>query len=485
MQLGATEPIKQEDRLMTDQVKQDQIAIQQMDTNAIKPYDGNPRKISQKAIQTVADSITQYGFQQPIVVDKDHVIIVGHTRYQAARDLKMAQVPVIVAQNLTEEQVNAYRIMDNKSNENTRWDEKELTEQLQQLIKEENLQELSYETGFSESELQKYFKTTTDEELEEKYRQDTHYKTQVGDIWSMGEHRLMCGDSNKEENIKKLLDGDEIDLIWEDPPYGIEYFSPNAVNYTAQELKYREEGKDIKNDNLKRQEFEQFLTDHLQAVHTYWKPGAAIYWCHDIRFTQLLRDVLSAKDTHIADTLIWKKNNASNWISDYMKYYEPIIYAWKKGAQHNWYGKSAKNTIDLDELEHKSKEQLIKIIKAIPSNYQEIDREAQKLYKMHPTLKPVKLIVYHIINSTKQGDIVFDGFSGAGSSIMACQKTMRKSRAMELEPKYVDTAIRRWQDETGLEAYRHDGVKFNDVQETEIADQMLAQLDIEEVLNGE
>lgn len=463
----------------------DDLHIEKVDIHSIRPYEGNPRKISEKAIQTVADSITQYGFQQPIVVDKDSIIIVGHTRWSAAKELKIKQVPVIKANNLSPEQANAYRIMDNKSNENTRWDDKELTEQLQQLIKEENLQELSYETGFSEAELQKYFKNTTDEELEEKYKQDTHYKTKTGDIWHLGEHRLMCGDSNKPENIIKLMDGEEIDLIWEDPPYGIDYSSPNAINYSSQELKYREQGKDIKNDKLQKQEFEQFLHDHLQAVDKHWRPGAAIYWCHDIRFTQTLRDVMSNNNTHIADTLIWKKNNASNWISNYMKFYEPIIYGWKQGAQHKWYGKSAHNTINLDELEHKTKEQLIKIIKAIPSNYQEIDREAQKLYKMHPTLKPVKLIVYHIINSTQQGDIVYDGFAGAGSSILACQKTARRSRAMELEPKYVDTAIRRWQDETGLEAYRSDGTKFNEVEGEEIVDQLLNHPDIEEVLTDE
>ncbi len=457
------------------------LKIETIDTSKIKPYEQNPRKISQKAIQTVADSITQYGFQQPIVVDKDFCIIVGHTRWQAAKELNIKQVPVIRAEKLTAEQSNAYRIMDNKSNENTKWDDKQLLDQLQQLIKDENLQELSYETGFTEAELQKYFKTTTDEELEAKYHQDTHYKTKEGDIWHLGDHRLMCADSNNQENITKLMDGDEIDLIWEDPPYGIEYFSPNAVNYTTQELKYREQGKDIKNDALEKKEFEQFLTDHIQALTKHWKAGAPIYWCHDIRFTQMLREVLENNNTHIADTLIWKKNNASNWISNYMKYYEPIIYGWQKGAQHKWYGKSAKNTIDLDELEYKSKEQLIKIIKAIPSNYQEIDREAQKSYKMHPTLKPVKLIVYHIINSTQQGDIVFDGFAGAGSSILACQKTARKGRAMELEPKYVDTAVRRWQDETGLEAYRSDGTKFNDVEGEEITDELLKQHDIGEI----
>jgi ParB/RepB/Spo0J family partition protein len=437
--------------------------IQQVDIKTILPYQNNPRK-NDKAVETVANSIEQYGFQQPIVVDKNMVIIVGHTRYRAAKKLGLTTIPVSIADQLTEEQAKAYRIMDNRSNENSVWDEDMLYKELEEMIKVSTAQEVSYETGFTESELNKLFKETEEDPIADYIKNET-YKSQRGDLWTLGSHKILCGDSTSPEDVKKLLDKEKIDLVWEDPPYGVSYETANGINYTKEQNEVRNHK--IANDNLSPEQLDAFLNQHLSAVIDYVKPGAVFYWCHDIRFTQQFRDLLTAHKIHISDTLIWKKDKHSTWLSNYAKYYEPILYGWKQGAEHAWYGKSMQpNAFTLDELKNKTQEQLIKIIQEFDTNYQEFSREKRDIAMLHPTVKPVKLIVYHIINSSKVGQIVYDGFSGSGSTLIAAEKTGRVARCIEYEPKFVDVTIQRWQQETGLKAIRHDGVLWDDVEIT-------------------
>jgi len=455
-----------------------EIDIKQLPLTDIKPYPNNPRK-NAKAVEKVADSISQYGFQQPIVVDKDMTIIVGHTRYQASRKLGLDLVPVVIADNLSNKQADSYRIMDNKSGEWAEWDEKMLYDELDQLIQDSNLQELSYETGFSESELNRLF--APHEDPLEKYAQSTNYRSKVGDLWIMDKHKLLCGDSTSKEHLEQLIGKETIDCVWEDPPYGISYQTANGINYTKEENEVRNHK--IANDELKGDALTEFLHNHLALVTTKVKPGGPIYWCHDIRTTKEFKDILIANDFHINDTLIWSKYNASNWLSNYAKFYEPIHYGWKQGAQHPWYGKGmTPNVLELHELEDFSKEDLIKIIKGADKNIHKFKREERKIASLHPTVKPAKLIMYHLINSTRPEEIVYDGFAGSGSTLIACERSGRSARCIEIEPKFIDIIINRWQEETGLEAVRSDGVKWNDVIGQEVDD--LLDSAYEEALDG-
>jgi len=425
----------------------------------IKPYVNNPRK-NDKAVAVVAKSIEQYGFQQPIVVDKNSVIVAGHTRYRAARQLGLKEVPVVVADNLSQEQINAYRIMDNRSNENAHWDDSLLYTELKTLLEDSTIQDLSIQTGFTESELNKLFQEPID--LLEKYNTTEQYRSRPGDLWQLGDNLLLNGDSTRAEDLHLLLGTDSIDLIWEDPPYGVSYETANGINYTKEENEIRNHK--IQNDNLTPEQLDQFLDQHLSVVIPRLRAGGVVYWSHDIRFTQQFRDLLEKYKVHISDTLIWRKNNASTWLSDYAKYYEPILYGWRQGAEHSWYGKGmTPNAFSIAELEDLTKEQLIKIISEVDGNYQEFSKESRKIASLHPTVKPVKLVVHHIINSSKVNDIVYDGFSGSGSTLIACERTQRRARCIELEPKFVDVTIQRWQDETGLQARRQDGVLWDDV----------------------
>ena len=436
--------------------------IQELDVSLLTPYAKNPRK-NDKAVDVVANSLQQYGFQQPIVVDKDYVIVVGHTRFRAAKKLGYTKVPVVVADDLDDKKVQAYRIMDNRSNENAQWDDELLYQELNDLISGSSVQDLSFETGFTESELEKLFRDDSDDMIQ-KYLKGEERKSRVGDVWILGDHKIMHGDSTNEEHYKILLGDEKIDLLWEDPPYGIEYVTPQTF-YMTDAQKAAEKERKIANDNLSEEELDAFLRQHMKCVNEYLRKGASVYWAHDIRFTQQFRDILEHYGVHIADTLIWKKNNTSAWMCDYGKMYEPILYGWKQGAEHRWFGKGQRNCFTMDDLEKMSRDDLMKIIKSFDTNYQEFSKEYGEKATLHPTVKPTKLIAYHIINSSKVGEIVFDGFSGSGATIMACEKTGRIGRGIEFEAKYVDTIVKRWQDETGGIAKREsDGVEWDNAE---------------------
>jgi len=436
--------------------------IEMMETTSLQPYEKNPRK-NEKAVQVVSNSIQQYGFQQPIVVDNDRIIIVGHTRYRAAKNLGIEKVPVLVAKNLDEKQTRSYRIMDNRSNENAQWDESLLFQELEDLITDSTIQDLAYDVGYTENELEKLFRE--DEDPVEVFNETLQIKAREGDLYTLGEHKLVCGDSTNKEHLELLLGDDKIDLLWEDPPYGVTYITPNNISYTAEENLVRDKNRAIKNDNLSGEELDELLDKHLEVIMPYWRNGGSIYWSHDINFNTAFRNLLEKHKVHVADTLIWKKKQHSTWLTDYAKTYEPIIYGWKKGAEHKWYAKIMNyNVNDLDKYEQMSRDQLLKIVKSTHTNVFEFGREDKTITDLHPTVKPVKLIAYHIHNSTKPGDIVYDGFSGSGSTLMACEKTGRVSRSIEYEPKYIDAIIKRWQDKTGAEARHSDGTLWNDME---------------------
>ena len=426
----------------------------------ITPYEKNPRK-NKKAIDTVAASLEQYGFQQPIVLDKNNTIIVGHTRYTAAKKLGFREVPVIRADTLTDSQCQAYRIMDNRSSENSEWDEDLLYQELSELLAQSNIQDVSFDTGFTESELNKLF--AHKEDPIDQYLKTETYRSKQGDLWQLGDHKLLCGDSTLPEHIKLLLTDSKVDMIWEDPPYGISYETANGINYTPEENEIRNHK--IANDDLSPEELDAFLNQHLEILTPYTRPGTVIYWCHDIRFNYQFRQLLETHKYHVADTLIWKKNTHSTWLSNYAKYYEPILYGWRSGGAHAWYAHGMQaNAWAPEDLANLTREELLAIVQSIPSNYQEISREPRATAQLHPTVKPVKLIMLHIINSSKKQDIIYDGFAGSGSTLIACEKTQRQARCIEYEPKFVDVIIRRWQDLTGLKAQRSDGVFWDDVE---------------------
>lgn len=370
----------------------------------ITPYEKNPRK-NDKAVQYVAESIKEFGFKVPIVVDADGIIVAGHTRYKAAKKLKLKEVPVIIADDLTKEQVKAYRLADNKVAEQAEWDMDLLTDELDGIF------DIDMELfGFD------FLEEEEPEAVEDEYEVTVpeEPRAKLGDIYQLGEHRLMCGDSTNVEHVEALVGGYQVDMLLTDPPYNVDY-----EGKTKQKLK-------IENDKMDDGNFRQFLVDAFTAADAVMKPGAVFYIWHADSEGYNFRGACHDIGWKVRQCLIWNKNTMVMGRQDYHWKHEPCLYGWKDGAGHLWATDRKQTTI---------------------LNF---DRPTRN--EMHPTMKPIPLFDYQIKNNTKGGDIVLDLFGGSGTSIMACQQNGRRCFTMEFDPRYVDVIIDRWEEFTDQKA---------------------------------
>lgn len=396
-----------------------------MNINKITPYPNNAKLHDKKQVQAVANSIKEFGFNQPIVIDKNGVIIVGHGRYEAAKLLGLEVVPVIEV-NLTEEQANAYRLADNKLNE-SEWDMKLAVEELKGLS-----QEMFDLTGFDKDLL-----IEDDENDDNVPLLPETPKSKRGDIYILGErHRVMCGDSTSEEDVKTLMGGVQADMVFTDPPYNI--------NYKGQ-------GKNTSNtilaDNVLADDFDIFLDKVFKNYSDNAKAGAGVYVFHASRTASQFEKAMNKNGYEIKNQLIWNKPMSALGWGDYRWKHEPFFYAGKSGQSIQFYGDRTHSTVwDFQ----KSEEDLVRWAKKQKKTESEgkstvwsMKRDKVNEY-VHPTQKPVELITYAIKNSTKAGDVIMDLFLGSGSTMIAADKTGRVSYGMELDEKYVDAAVERW-----------------------------------------
>lgn len=380
--------------------------IRSVKIKEIKPYDRNAKKHDDTQINNVAESIRQFGFVQPIVIDSNGVIVIGHCRFEAAKRLKYAEVPCIMVDDLTPEQVDALRIVDNKTNESP-WDIDLLAEELQDL----DLSMFDFAWDLME-ETAEATEITEDEAPEVDKINDPISK--FGQIWKLGRHRLMCGDSTSEENVKALLGGAKADLLLTDPPYGVDY-----TGKTKDALK-------IQNDAKTDEEMIEFLSSAFRSADAVMKPGAVFYIWYAGTKEHAFDKACQLTGWEVRQILIWAKNTMVMGRQDYQWKHEPCIYGWKGGAGHLWASDRKQTTI------------------------LEFDRPT--VNKEHPTMKPIALFDYQIQNNTKGGDIVLDLFGGSGTTIMACEQNGRNACVMEYDPKYVDVIIKRWENFTGEKA---------------------------------
>jgi len=380
--------------------------VENIDINLLKPYANNPRKLTPKAIEKVAESLKQFGFRQPIVVDNNNIIVVGHTRYQASRKLGYTQVPITKINNLTKEQINAYRIADNRTNEEAEWDDELLALEIKDLEMKDF--DISL-TGMDKPELDKILfeekqGNTDDDEVPEAPEEPI---TKPGDIWQLGNHRIICGDSTLPETYQKLLADKKVDLYLTDPPYNVAYVGKTKDALT------------IQNDKQTDDQFQEFLKNAFTNSTEYLKLGGSFYIWHSDSEGLLFRLAVNDANLKLRQTLIWSKNTMVMGRQDYQWQHEPCLYGWKEGASHTWYSDRKQTTI--------------------------LNFERPTSSKLHPTMKPVKLISYLINNSTKQEDIVLDSFLGSGSTLIACEKLQRICYGIELDPIYCDVIIKRWE----------------------------------------
>lgn len=376
----------------------------------ITPYKNNPRN-NDEAVGPVAESIKEFGFKVPIVIDKNGEIVNGHTRYKAAKKLGLETVPVIVADDLSEEQIKAFRLADNKVGEIAVWDLDLLNEELNDILDLDmsafgfdvldNLDDLIED----EKDLDDFTEAVPDEP-----------KSKLGDIYQLGSHKLMCGDSTNEADVKKLMNGEMADLLLTDPPYNVAYEGKTKDSLT------------IKNDSMDNDSFRQFLVNAFSSANEVMKPGAVFYIWHADSEGYNFRGACFDIGWTVRQCLIWNKNSMVLGRQDYHWKHEPCLYGWKDGAGHLWASDRKQTTV--------------------------IDYEKPQRNGVHPTMKPVGLFDYQIKNNTKGSDIVLDLFGGSGTTLIACESNGRHARLMEYDPKYVDVIISRWEELTGDKAIK-------------------------------
>jgi len=395
--------------------------IEKIDISVLIPYARNARTHSDEQIAQIAGSIKEFGFNNPVLIDKDNGVIAGHGRLAAARKLGLNEVPCIRLEHLTETQRKAYILADNRIALNSGWEAELLSLELSELLDGGvNLESLGFDADEIDALLNKIEPTEglTDEDATPEVPEEP--VTKPGDVWILGKHRLMCGDSTSIEQAEKLMGGVKGDMVFTDPPYNVAYEGRGEKNKLGP----------IKNDNMSDESFEQFCRDVFATYHSIMKPLACIYVCHPDSQTapKLAFEKTFGELFKKSSTVIWVKQSAGMGWQDYRAQHEPILYGWKEGSGKHFYcGDRSKTTV------------------------WKIGRDAQASY-VHPTQKPVALPEEAINNSSKGEDVIIDLFGGSGSTLIACEKTGRVNRSMELDPKYCDVIVKRWQDFTGKQA---------------------------------
>lgn len=407
----------------------------------LTPYLKNPRK-NDKAVDIVARSIKEYGFLVPIILDKDKIIVAGHTRLKAAYQLGLKEVPTILAENLTEEQVKGFRIMDNKANEYAGWDFEILQTELK------DLKDLGFDlanTGFSETNLNRIMKGEAEREEGGK---EPKYQIEEG-IYKLGNHYLICGDCTKID-FKKLLGNDKLALIYTDPPYGVSY-GGNHAESTQEKIGMRM-GKDwdvIEGDHLRGDDLYKLIRDCFTNAVPFLKNDAGAYIFHASKNQMIFEQAINEAGLEVKQQLIWKKASVLSH-SHYHWAHEPILYCARKNKPVAFYGDHMNHTIigdlKIDQMTPEEiKETLIKIQKQ--STILEFKKDNAAEY-IHPTQKPVSMAEFFISNSSKPNEWVLDMFGGSGSTLIACEKRDRKCIISELDKKYASHIIERWEDLT-------------------------------------
>jgi len=386
------------------------------------PYARNARLHSEAQVAQIAASIAEFGFNNPVLVGPEGGIIAGHARVLAARKLGSTQIPVIVLGHLTENQKRAFVLADNKLALNAGWDFEMLRVELEALAVQNFDLKL---TGFDEVELaavlaQEGERGSLDPDAVPELADEP--VSRVGDLWTLGKHRILCGDGTCGEELAKILDGTPCHLVFTDPPYNADYVGKGPGRMK------------LANDNL-GPEFATFLRSACDALLTVAE--GPVYICMSSSELATLQSAFCDAGGHWSTWIIWTKNTFTLGHSDYQRQYEPILYGWREGTKHYWCGDRDQSDVWL------------------------VDKPVRN--DLHPTMKPVDLVTRAIRNSSRPGNVVLDPFGGAGSTLISCDNLERKARLIEIDPRYVDVCVRRWQRYTGSKALlASDGRSFEE-----------------------
>lgn len=427
---------------------------EEVSIDKLVPYENNARTHSEEQIHKIANSIKEFGFINPVIIDGNYGVIAGHGRILGAKELGMKTVPCLFVEDLTETQKRAYIIADNKLALDAGWNDEMLRQELKAL------DDLDFDisiTGFDISDFD--FSDQSIEFQEDDYDVEAKLpeipKSKYGDVYQLGKHRLMCGDSTSEEDVNKLIEGAIMDLCVTDPPYNVNYGSINESGYG----KERDNGNKILNDNMDDESFYQFLLAFYTQMVRVLKPGGAFYIFHSDTEGYNFRKALRDAGGELKQNLIWVKNALVLGRQDYQWKHEPCLYGWVPGAGHYFIDDRTQTTVfeDKADLDKLSKEELKEMVREIledkiPTTIIHEDKPLKN--DVHPTMKPIRLVSRLIKNSSKPKENVIDFFGGSGSTLISCEQLGRKCYMIELDPKYVDVIIDRWETLTGEKAIK-------------------------------
>ena len=385
--------------------------FQLVDIDKLVPYANNARTHNKEQILKLRSSLREFGFVNPVIIDREYNVLAGHGRIMAAKEEGIAEVPCVYADHLTEAQKKAYILADNRMALDAGWDEELLSVEMQEL------QELGFNlsmTGFDEKELTDLLGADADGEAKEddfdlSAALEKAAFVQRGDIWTVGRHKLMCGDATSAEDVSALMGDTKANLILTDPPYGVSFKSASGLT--------------IQNDSMKNEEFYTFLLSSFQRMAEHLEKGGSAYVFHADTEGLNFRKAFIDAGFHLAGCCIWVKDSLVLGRSDYQWQHEPVLYGFMQNGKHHWYSDRKQTTI---------------------WNFDKPKRNAN-----HPTSKPLDLLSYPIGNSTQENGVVMDTFGGSGSTLMACEQMNRICYTMELDEKYASVILRRYVEDTG------------------------------------
>ena len=384
--------------------------FQLVDINKLVPYANNARTHNKEQILKLRSSLREFGFVNPVIIDREYNVLAGHGRIMAAKEEGIAEVPCVYADHLTEAQKKAYILADNRMALDAGWDDELLA------VEMEELQNLGFDlglTGFDESEIADLFDINSDEAKQDDFDVDAELekpcKSKTGDIWHLGKHTVICGDSTLPKTYTTLLGDTKVNLVCTDPPYGVSFKSASGLT--------------IQNDSMKNEEFYTFLLSSFQRMAEHLEKGGSAYVFHaDTEGLNFKKAFIDA-GFHLAGCCIWVKDSLVLGRSDYQWQHEPVLYGFMQNGKHHWYSDRKQTTI---------------------WHFDKPKRNAN-----HPTSKPLDLLGYPIGNSTQENGVVMDTFGGSGSTLMACEQMNRICYTMELDEKYASVILRRYVEDTG------------------------------------
>lgn len=404
--------------------------------SSLKPYERNAKLHPAEQIERLKESIREFGFISPCLIDSENNIIAGHGRVEAAKSLGLESVPCVYVEGLTDAQRRAYILADNRLTEMGGWDMDIVSQEVEWLRGEGFNIDV---TGFTADDI---LFDEIDFGLGEEEEPDPTIEaiTKTGDIWRLGHHRLICGDSTKPEDLASLMHGDKADLLITDPPYNVDYEGAAGK---------------IENDSMSADEFEDFIFNAFNIAAGHMKEGAAYYCWYASISQKNVQAALEKSGLPPRQILIWVKSALVLGRQDYQWRHEPCFYGWKEGAAHYFIDARSLTTI-FDDLDSISRDEAIKRLKEYSATTSAIYEDKPSKSPLHPTMKPLGLFKKQIRNSSKEGDIVLDIFGGSGTTLIACEEMGRRSRIVEYDPRYATAIIHRWEEHTGCKAEKVD-----------------------------